>query len=31
MTRRSERRQIESIDPASWLARFGDVEAVALR
>jgi hypothetical protein len=31
MTRTSERRQIDSIDPASWLARFGEVEAVAVR
>ena len=31
MTRRSERRKIENIDPRSWLAQFGDVQALATR
>ena len=31
MTRKKEHRRIESIDPRSWLARFGDVEATPLR
>lgn len=29
-TRQSERARIEGTDPASWLARFGDVEAAPL-
>jgi hypothetical protein len=31
MTRTSERRRIESIDPKDWLARYGDVQALATR
>lgn len=31
MTRTSARQRIERIDPASWLANFGDVRAVAIR
>ena len=31
MTRRSERRKIESIDPKSWLSQFGEVQALATR
>lgn len=31
MTRGSERQKIEQIDPASWLEKFGDVRAVAVR
>ena len=31
MTRTSERQKIESIDPTSWLTRFGDVRTSAVR